>query len=161
MFEIFTRHTQHSRFMNAREKGKSYFIKVIYSHKGQRSCWKHNHLVTDFDNSPAKLVLWYYSTGTHCTVNTVAQFDLLLFDAFLTDIFRPCYFCEVKNYHFQRAGDIRGKYGKVDTPTKKHPTHIAGGDGQAGNIQVRAESNTVQPMWILNSVFHSQHFRYT
>ena len=40
--------------------------------------------------------LWY---SAMCVVVRV-EFDLLLFDAFLTDIFRPCYFCEVKNYHF-------------------------------------------------------------
>ena len=30
----------------------------------------------------------------------LVELDLLLADAFLTDIFRPCYVCEVKNYHF-------------------------------------------------------------
>ena len=56
---------------------------------------KSDHLVRDqYESLPSQTTWW--NVGPIQLV----ELDLLLADAFLTDIFRPCYVCEVKNYHF-------------------------------------------------------------
>ena len=53
-----------------------------------------NKVSDQYESLLARTTWWNVGPIQH------VELDLLLADAFLTDIFRPCYVCEVKNYHF-------------------------------------------------------------
>ena len=87
IFDIFLHHMRSPQHLNDKK----------CENISNNNLWlkKSDHLVRDqYESLPSQTTWW--NVGPIQLV----ELDLLLADAFLTDIFRPCYVCEVKNYHF-------------------------------------------------------------